>query len=51
MGSSKQLTEDLKMKLFDVYKAKEGYKKISKHFHLAISTVRNVIKKLPELWK
>ena len=35
----------LKMKLIDVYRAGDGYKKISKHFQLTVSTVRNVIKK------
>ncbi|KAM4705482.1 uncharacterized protein WCC33_010326 [Rhinophrynus dorsalis] len=47
MGSSKQLTEDQKIKIIDSYKAGEGYKKISKRYLLAVSTVRNVIKK----WK
>lgn len=32
------------MKVNDAYKAEEGYKNISKHFHLAVSTVWNVIK-------
>lgn len=33
-GLSKQLTEDVKMKLIDADKAGEGYKKISKRFQL-----------------
>lgn len=45
MGFSKQLTEGLKMKLIDTYKAEEGCKKISKCFQLAVSTVRNDVKK------
>lgn len=39
MGSDKQLSGDLKMNLIDAYNAEEGYKKISKHFQLTISTV------------
>ena len=39
MGSSKQLAEDLKMKLIDAYKSGEGFKRITKHFYLAIFTV------------
>lgn len=32
MGTSMQLTEDLKMKLIDAYRVEEGYKKIPMHF-------------------
>ncbi|GAA6222128.1 histone H2A.Z-specific chaperone CHZ1-like, partial [Lates japonicus] len=47
MGSSIELSEDLKLKLIDAYKSGKGYKKISKRFGFSISTIRNVIKK----WK
>lgn len=47
MGSSIELSHDLKMKLIDAYKGGKGYKKISKHFGFSISTIRNVIRK----WK
>lgn len=47
MGSSIELSEDLKMKLIDAYKSGKGYKKISNHFGFSVSTIRNVIKK----WK
>ena len=46
MDSSKQLSNTLKMKLMDAHKTGKGYKKIVKHFHEAISSVCNVIKKL-----
>lgn len=45
MVSSMQQTKDLKMKIIDVYKAGEGYKKMCKCFQLAISTEWNAIKK------
>lgn len=45
LDSFKQLTEDLKMKLIDAYKAEEGCQKISLCFQLTIFTVQNVIKK------
>ena len=45
MGSSKQLCETLKMKVIDAHNAGEGYKKIAKRCQLAVSTVRNVIKR------
>ena len=45
MGSSKQLPSTLKMKIIEAHKAGEGYKKIAKHFEVAISSVCNVIKK------
>lgn len=41
MGSSKQLTKDLKIKLTDSYTAEEGYKKTTtKCFQLMSSTVQ-----------
>lgn len=45
MGSSKQLSRKLKLKIVDAHKAGEGYKKIAKRFQMPISSVRNVIKK------
>ena len=45
MGSSKQLAEDLKMKIIVTHKAGEGYKKIAKHFQVAVSSGQSVIKK------
>ncbi|XP_062914937.1 uncharacterized protein LOC134351933 [Mobula hypostoma] len=45
MGSSKQLPSALKIKMIDAHKAGEGYKKIAKRFQVAVSSVRNVIKK------
>uniref|UniRef100_A0A3Q3KMZ5 Tc1-like transposase DDE domain-containing protein n=1 Tax=Monopterus albus TaxID=43700 RepID=A0A3Q3KMZ5_MONAL len=45
MGSSKQLCKTLKMKVIDAHNAGEGYKKIAKRCQLAVSTVRNVIKR------
>src|SRR4029434_2402739 len=47
MGSSKQLSDDLKTKIVQQYSLGEGYKKLSRRFQLSVSTVRNVIKK----WK
>ncbi|KAM4530477.1 uncharacterized protein PAE49_022966 [Odontesthes bonariensis] len=47
MGSSIELSRDLKMKLIEAYKGGKGYKKISKRFGFSISTIRNVIRK----WK
>uniref|UniRef100_A0A1A8SKU6 Uncharacterized protein n=2 Tax=Nothobranchius TaxID=28779 RepID=A0A1A8SKU6_9TELE len=47
MGSSIELSHDLKMKLVDAYKGGKGYKKISKRFGFSVSTIRNVIRK----WK
>ena len=45
MGSSKQLSRKLKLKIVDAHKAGEGYKKRAKRFQMPISSVRNVIKK------
>lgn len=45
MGGSKQLPSTLKIKINDAHKAGEGYKKIAKRFQVAVSSVRNVIKK------
>lgn len=45
MGSSKQLSRKLKLKIVAAHKVGEGYKKIAKHFQMSISSVRNVIKK------
>lgn len=47
MGTSKQLSDDLKWRIIHQHQAGEGYKKLSKRFQVPISTVRNVVKK----WK
>lgn len=45
MGSYKQLSSALKTKIIEAYKTGEGYKKLAKRFQLAVSSVRNVVKK------
>ncbi|CAJ0951707.1 unnamed protein product [Ranitomeya imitator] len=47
MGSSKQLSNDLKTKIIQHSCSGEGYKKLSQRFNLPISTVRNIVRK----WK
>lgn len=43
MGSSTQMAEDLQIQLIHDYKAREEFKKISKHFQFTIFTIQNVI--------
>ncbi|KAJ8353635.1 hypothetical protein SKAU_G00212020 [Synaphobranchus kaupii] len=45
MGFSKQLPSTLKIKIIDAHKAGEGYKKMAKCIQVAVSSVRNIIKK------
>ena len=45
MGKSKELSEDLRQKMIYCHKAGEGYKKISKHLSIPISTIVSIIKK------
>uniref|UniRef100_A0A3P9LCQ4 Transposase Tc1-like domain-containing protein n=1 Tax=Oryzias latipes TaxID=8090 RepID=A0A3P9LCQ4_ORYLA len=47
MGTSKQLSDDLKTKIVQHHSLGEGYKKLAKRFQLSISTVRNIVRK----WK
>ena len=45
MGQNKELSEDPKQKIIYCHKAGEGYKKISKHLSIPISTTVSIIKK------
>ncbi|MGH0151141.1 UNVERIFIED_CONTAM: hypothetical protein FKN15_057914 [Acipenser sinensis] len=59
MGESKELSEELWQKMIYCHKAGEGYKKISKHLSIPISTIVSIIKKYkthgtgttPSVWK
>ena len=44
-GKSKELSEDLRQNIIYCHKAGEGYKKISKHLSIPISTIVSIIKK------
>ena len=45
MGKSKELSEDLRQKIIYCHKAGEGFRKISKHLSIPISTIVSIIKK------
>ncbi|KAF3707609.1 hypothetical protein EXN66_Car000782 [Channa argus] len=47
MGSGKELSEDLKIKLVNLHKSGEGYKNISKRLGIPVPTVKTIIQK----WK
>ena len=48
MGSSKQLSEELKNRIIKYSKDGEGYKKLSSRLIIPVSTVRNIVKKWQE---
>lgn len=48
MGSSKQLSEDLKEQIIHFYSAGEGYKKLASRFNKPVATIRNIVKKWKE---
>ena len=43
MPRTKELSEDLRQKIIDLYKAKKGYKTISKTLSVHVSTVRKIV--------
>ena len=47
MGTSKQLSNELKTKIVQHHGLGEGYKKLAQRFQLSVSTVRNIVRK----WK
>lgn len=51
MGPSKQLAKDVKMKLIDVYKAEEGYKKTWKCFKVSKMAVQGNCERKGKIWK
>ncbi|KAK3541035.1 hypothetical protein QTP86_012355 [Hemibagrus guttatus] len=45
MAKTKELTEDLRLRIVDAHKSGKGYKTISKGFEVPVATVQSIIKK------